>query len=102
MDERLVGRTPPKEHQFKPGESGNPNEQPKHRTNLWTYFIKYMAMTADDRAKVDRTKLTAAQETALKMVEKAMELERALAQALGPPLPLLPHWLGHQPGGCCR
>ncbi len=72
MDERLVGRTPPKEYQFKPGESGNPNGQPTHRTNLWTYFTKYMAMTADERDKVDRTKLTAAQETALKMVEKAI------------------------------
>lgn len=64
---------PPKEYQFKPGESGNPNGQPKHRTNLWTYFTQYMAMTADERAKVDRTALTAAQETALKMVEKAVK-----------------------------
>ena len=64
---------PPKEYQFKPGESGNPNGQPKHRTNLWVYFTQYMAMTADERAKVDRTKLTAAQETALKMVEQAVK-----------------------------
>ncbi len=64
---------PPREYQFKPGESGNPSGQPKHRTNLWTYFTQYMDMTADERAKVDRTKLTAAQETALKMVEKAVK-----------------------------
>jgi hypothetical protein len=31
-----------------------------------------MGLTADERAKIDRTKLTAAQETALKMVEKAV------------------------------
>ena len=64
---------PPQEYQFKPGQSGNPNGQPKHRTHLWTYFTKYMAMTASKRAKIDRTKLTASQETALKMVEAAVE-----------------------------
>lgn len=63
---------PPKEHQFQPGQSGNPDGPPKHRTNLWVYFTKYMAMTAGERAKVDRAKLTAAQETALKIVERAV------------------------------
>jgi hypothetical protein len=32
-----------------------------------------MAMTIEEREKIDRTKLTAAQETALKMVEKAVK-----------------------------
>jgi hypothetical protein len=64
---------PPKEYQFQAGESGNPNGQPKHRTHLWTYFTQYMAMTAEERARIDRSKLTAAQETALKMVEKAIQ-----------------------------
>ena len=64
---------PPREYQFKPGESGNPDGPPKHRTNLWVWFTKYMNMTADERDKVDRTTLTAAQETALKMVEKAIK-----------------------------
>jgi len=53
---------PPKERQFKPGESGNPDGPPIHRTNLWVWFTKYMGMTADERAKVARAKLTAAQE----------------------------------------
>lgn len=69
---RVGPGNPPREHQFKPGESGNPNGQPKHRTHLWTYFTRYMDMTAEERAKIDRSKLTAAQETALKMVEKAV------------------------------
>jgi hypothetical protein len=64
---------PPREHQFKPGESGNPDGPPIHRTNLWVWFTKYMNMTADERAKVNRAKLTAAQETALKMVEQAVK-----------------------------
>jgi len=63
---------PPKEYQFKSGESGNPKGNVKHRTHLWEYFTKYMAMTADKREKIDRTRLTAAQETALMMVEKAV------------------------------
>jgi hypothetical protein len=64
---------PPKEYQFKAGESGNPDGPPEHRTNLWVWFTKYMNMTARERAKINRTKLTAAQETALKMVENAVQ-----------------------------
>ncbi len=54
-------------------EARNPEGPPKHRTNLWVWFTTYMNMTADERARMDRTKLTAAQETALKMVEKAIQ-----------------------------
>ena len=73
-DESKVGPgNPPKEHQFRPGQSGNPDGPPRHRTNLWVYFTQYMAMTAGQRAAIDRSKLTAAQETALKMVEKAVQ-----------------------------
>jgi len=64
---------PPVEHQWRPGESGNPDGPPRHRTNLWVYFTKYMAMTAEQRAAIDHSKLTAAQETALKMVENAVQ-----------------------------
>jgi hypothetical protein len=61
---------PPKECQFKPGESGNPHGQPKHRTHLWTYFTKYMGMTDARLAKLNRDRLTQAQQTALALVEK--------------------------------
>jgi len=61
---------PPREHQFKPGESGNLNGQPKHRTHLWTYFTRYMGMTDTRIGKLDRDKLTQAQQTALALVEK--------------------------------
>ena len=64
---------PPKEGQFKPGESGNPMGQPKHRTHLWTHFCKYMAMTDAELAKLDESKLTQSQKTALSVVRKAAD-----------------------------
>ncbi len=61
---------PPKEYQFQPGESGNPDGPPKHRTNLWVWFAKYMNMTDPQIAKLDTAKLTQAQQAALRLVEK--------------------------------
>jgi hypothetical protein len=47
-------KKPPKESQFKPGESGNPKGPPVHRTNLWVWFCKYMSLTDAKLAKLDR------------------------------------------------
>ncbi|MBL7186305.1 MAG: hypothetical protein ISS70_08255 [Phycisphaerae bacterium] len=68
---KVGNKKPPEEHQFKAGESGNPKGASVRRTNLWVWLCKYMAL--DDRrlAKLDRTKLTQAQQTALKLVENA-------------------------------
>jgi len=62
---------PPKEHQFKPGESGNPAGPPVRRTQLWVWFCKYMDQTDAELAKLKRDKLTQAQQTAMKLVENA-------------------------------
>jgi len=64
-------KKPPREHCFKPGQSGNPKGPPPRRTQLWTYFCRYMALTDDKLAKLDRSKLNQAQQTALKLVENA-------------------------------
>jgi hypothetical protein len=64
-------KKPPKECQFQPGQSGNPNGPPRHRTQLWTYFCQYMALTGAELAKLDRKTLTQAQQTALKLVQNA-------------------------------
>jgi hypothetical protein len=73
QDYKVGPGNPPKEYQWPPGVSGNPKGQPKHRTHLWTHYCRYMAMTDAERRKLDKSKLTASQKTALKMVEKAVK-----------------------------
>ncbi|MBL7188174.1 MAG: hypothetical protein ISS70_17765 [Phycisphaerae bacterium] len=66
-------KKPPEETQFKPGESGNPNGASMRRTNLWVWFCKYMTLDDKGLAKLDRKKLTQAQQTALRLVENAKD-----------------------------
>ena len=68
---KVGDKHPPKEHQFKPGQSGNPAGPPVRRTQLWVWFCKYMDQTDAEIARLDRSKLTQAQQTALKLVENA-------------------------------
>jgi len=70
-DDYAVGPgCPPKEHQFKPGESGNPDGPPKRRTNLWVWFTRYMGMTDARISRLNRDKLAQSQQVALNLVEK--------------------------------
>ena len=73
---------PPEKYQWQPGESGNPDGPPKHRTNLWVWFCKYMGLTDEAVAKLDRKKLTAAQQTALNLVQKAKSGEGCGAERM--------------------
>ena len=70
---------PPKEYQFKSGESGNPKGNVKHRTHLWEYFAKYMGMTAAKIAKLDKTKLSLAEQAALRLAKAAAQGKRCPA-----------------------
>jgi hypothetical protein len=64
-------KKPPEETQFKPGQSGNPKGAPVRRINLWPTFCRFMALTDAELEKLDRDKLTQAQQTALMLVENA-------------------------------
>jgi len=73
---------PPKEHQWKPGQSGNPKGPPIRRTNLWVWFCKYMKLTDAELEKLDHSRLTQAQQTALKLVENAKKGKGSGSQKL--------------------
>lgn len=72
-DYQVGNKKPPKDCQFKPGQSGNPKGAPVRRTNLWPTFCKYMTLTDAELAKLNRSRLTQAQQTALKLVENAKD-----------------------------
>ena len=71
VKQKVGYKNPPHEYDFKPGQSGNPKGPPKRRTQLWTYFCRYMNMTDAEVKKQDRKKLTQAQQTALRLVKNA-------------------------------
>jgi len=62
-------KKPPVSHQFRPGQSGNPSGPPVHRTQLWTYFCRFMAMTDAKIAKLK--KMTLSEQAALKLAKNA-------------------------------
>jgi hypothetical protein len=70
---KVGNKKPPKEHQFPPGQSGNPAGPPKRRTNLWVWLCTYMNMNDAELKKLDTKELTQAQQTALKLVENAKD-----------------------------
>jgi len=60
---------PPKEHQFKPGQSGNPAGSPRPRTTLYKHISKYSGMTNAELAELDQDTMTQSQQAALKIVQ---------------------------------
>jgi len=68
-DYRVGPGCPPKEHQFKPGQSGNPAGSPRPRTNLYKHISKYSGMTDAELAQLDLESLTQSEKAALRMVQ---------------------------------
>ncbi len=68
-EDHLVGPGhPPKECQFKPGQSGNPKGSPKPRTNLYKHVARYAGMTDAELARIDHASLTQSEKAALEIV----------------------------------
>ena len=72
-DYQVGNKNPPKEYQWESGQSGNPKGAPKNRVNLWVWFCKYADMTDKQLSKLDKSKLTQAQQSALKLVQDMKE-----------------------------
>ncbi len=66
---------PPVEHQFAPGQSGNPAGAPRRRTQLWTYLCQWLELTPAELARVKKrgADLTIAQRTAIKHAEQLLK-----------------------------
>ena len=60
---------PPKEHQWQPGQSGNPAGSPKAKTNLYKHISKYSGMTDAELAQLDLESLTQSEKAGLKIVQ---------------------------------
>lgn len=73
---------PPKEHQFKPGQSGNPAGSPKPRTNLYKHISRYSAMTDAELAELDLESLTQSEKAALKIVQDMAAGKRPGAEGM--------------------
>ena len=60
---------PPKEHQWQPGQSGNPAGSPKAKTNLYKHISKYSGMTDAELAQLDLESLTQSEKAGLRLVQ---------------------------------
>ncbi len=65
---------PPVEHQFAPGQSGNPAGAPKAKANLWRFFCRFLAMTPAELTRAVKDKeLSMAQRAAIKQVQQLVK-----------------------------
>lgn len=74
---------PPKKHQFKPGQSGNPKGRPKGQRNFSTILIRELSETLSVKEGGKTKKLTKIEAVIKQLVTKAVKGDaRALAELL--------------------
>ena len=73
---------PPKEHQWQPGQSGNPAGSPKAKTNLYKHISKYSGMTDAELAQLDLESLTQTEKAGLKIVQDMAAGKRTGAEGM--------------------
>ena len=73
---------PPKEHQWQPGQSGNPAGSPKAKTNLYKHISKYSGMTDAELAQLDLKSLTQSEKAGLKIVQDMAAGNRTGAEGM--------------------
>ena len=73
---------PPKEHQWQPGQSGNPAGSPKAKTNLYKHISKYSGMTDAELAQLDLESLTQSEKAGLKIVQDMAAGNRTGAEGM--------------------
>lgn len=64
------GIIPPAEHQFKPGQSGNPAGPPRVKTQLYRHIQKFLEMGPAKLDKLDVNKMTMSQRAAFETVKR--------------------------------
>jgi hypothetical protein len=80
-DYQVGYRRPPKEFQWRPGQSGNPTGRTRGKSHLWTYFVEYLSLTQAEFAPLKRKKdLTMGQRAAIRAVETMPRLSRGAAR----------------------
>lgn len=94
MTEKVDGRSnnrPPAEHQFKPGQSGNPRGRPKKRPREYSesQFLRDFLHISDLTVLVDvgrgkKKEFTYAQASVLRMFTKAVNGDNAMLKAIVP------------------
>lgn len=79
----MAYKNPPKEHQFKPGQSGNPKGQPKKLPSLDRLLPEVLGDESDDDSKIKQILGKLAERALTKNGDRAAEI--LLARAFGAP-----------------
>ncbi len=81
-DDQVGYRRPPKKHQFKPGQSGNPKGRPKGTRNLSNILNEEMERKVTIHVDGQHTRMTKAQLAVRQQVDKAAKGDRNAFMAI--------------------